>query len=328
MSHIGPHLLGIEGMSRSQIDFALDTAKEFVEVSQRNVKKVPTLRGKTVINMFLEDSTRTRSSFELAAKRLSADTINLTAKGSSINKGETLLDTAITLQSMAPDVVVIRHAAVGAPHFLAKHLKSTAVINAGDGLHEHPTQALLDALTIRQRLGRLTNLKIVLVGDILRARVARSNFFLHKAYGNEIRIVAPPTLARQEFKALGVKVFYDMPSALEGADVVMSLRMKHEYLKDFFVPNLEEYSRRYLITENLLAKYAPDSILLAPGPFVRGIEVASDVIDGPRSCYTQQVRNGVAVRMAMLFLLGVGKSKENAIQEKLSGADNEEGTKS
>ena len=303
---VGPHLLGIAGLTREQADFYIDTAQQFVEINEREVKKVPTLRGKTTINLFLEPSTRTRSSFEIAGKRLSADVINISDKSSSTTKGETLIDTARTLLSMNPDVIVMRHPSSGACHLLAEHLPTASIVNAGDGLHEHPTQAFLDALTIRQALGRLTGLTITLVGDVYRSRVARSNILLHRLYGNEVRIVAPPTLALPHFEELGVKVFYDMAPALQDADVVMSLRMKHEYLTEHFVPNLDEYCRRFYISERLLAKYAPKSVVLAPGPFIRGTEIDTEVIDGPRSLYTKQVGNGVAVRMAVLFLLCAG----------------------
>ncbi len=317
MPKIGPHLLEIEGLDREQIDFILDTASEFVKVNNRKVKKVPTLRGKTIINMFLEDSTRTRSSFEIAAKRLSADSINISSKGSSMNKGETLYDTAMTLEAMSPDIIVMRHPSPGAHHFLAKRLSNVKIVNAGDGLHAHPSQALLDALTIRSHFKRLDGLKIALVGDAFRARVARSNISLHKIYKNEITVVAPPTLAKKEFEDLGVKISYDLESGIKDADVVMSLRMKHEYLKDFFVPSLKEYARKYLLTEEVLEKYAPNSILLAPGPFVRGVEVSSSLIDGKRSFYKTQVNNGVAVRMAILFLLSVSNSNSVDMEEKL-----------
>ncbi len=301
--NIGQDLLGIAGLNKEQIDFLLDTAQQFVEINERDVKKVPTLRGKTIVNMFLEPSTRTRSSFEIAGKRLSAEVINVSGGDSSVKKGETLIDTALTLQAMSPDVVVLRHSSAGAPHLIAKHLKTAAVVNAGDGLHEHPTQALLDALTIRQHYGRLEGLTITLVGDALRSRVARSNILLHLLYGNKIRIVAPPTLAVKEFKDLGAEIYYDMAPALEGADIVMSLRMKHEYLKDHFIPNLDEYTKRFYISERLLSKYAPNCMVLAPGPYIRGVEIDSPVIDGPRSLYAKQVFNGVAVRMAVLLLM-------------------------
>lgn len=302
------HLLGIEGLSLDQISYLLDTAEVFTDINRRKIKKVPSLRGKTVINLFLEPSTRTRTSFEIAAKRLSADAVNLSGSSSSVTKGETLIDTARTLEAMNPDVVVMRHSASGAPQLIAERLTSCAVVNAGDGLHEHPTQALLDALTIQQALGKLSGLKIVLVGDVLRSRVARSNIFLHRVLGNSVSVVAPPTLARPEFEALGVEVHYHMEAALEGADVVMSLRIKKEYLGQSFVPSLDEYSRKFCISERLLAQYAPDSIVLSPGPYIRGTEIDSEVIDGPRSYYDAQVENGVAVRMAVIYLLCRGLS--------------------
>ncbi len=306
---IGPHLLGIRGLSRRQAEFVLETAQQFVEINERNVKKVPTLRGKTVINLFLEPSTRTRSSFEIAGKRMSADVINVSEKGSSVTKGETLIDTALTLQSMAPDVVVIRHPSSGAPHLLAKHLHNTAIVNAGDGLHEHPTQAFLDALTVRQRLGRFDNLTYVFVGDVFRSRVARSNLLLQRLFGNRVRVVAPPTLAVKEFGELGAEVFSDLGAALKGADVVVSLRMKHEYATDCVIPNLDEYTRRFFISERVLAAHAPNAVVLAPGPYIRGVEIESGVIDGPRSLYRQQVANGVAVRMAVLFLMVTARGR-------------------
>lgn len=306
------HLLGIEGLSADQIKYLLDTAEVFTDINRRKIKKVPSLRGKTVINLFLEPSTRTRTSFEIAAKRLSADAVNVSGDSSSVTKGETLIDTVRTLEAMAPDVVVVRHAASGAPQLIADHLSSSAVVNAGDGLHEHPTQALLDALTIKQALDKLSGLKIVLVGDVLRSRVARSNIFLHRVLGNKVSVVAPPSLARPEFEAMGVEVHHHMEPALEGANVVMSLRMKKEYLGQSFVPSLEEYSYKYCISEKLLSKYAPDSIVLAPGPFIRGTEIDSEVIDGPRSYYDAQVENGVAVRMAVIYLLCRGLSARGA----------------
>jgi len=304
---IGPHLLGIAGLSLDQVHFILDTAEQFVEVNTRSVKKVPSLRGKTIINLFLEASTRTRTSFEIAAKRLSADAINISAGTSSVTKGESLMDTAYTLQSMSPDVIIIRHGSSGAPHFIAKLLDKTAVVNAGDGLHEHPTQALLDLLSIKQRLGRVTPLKLVMVGDVLRSRVARSNIILHRLLGNEVTVVAPPTLAMKHFEQLGVRICHGLNEGLKGADVVMSLRMKFEYLKDTFIPNLDEYSRLYCLTEEKLKELAPESVILAPGPFYRGVELSSELVDGPRSLVGNQVENGVAVRMAVLFLLSMGR---------------------
>jgi aspartate carbamoyltransferase catalytic subunit len=313
------HLLGIEGLTREQIEYMLDTSQQFVEVNERSVKKVPTLRGKTVINLFLEPSTRTRSSFEIAGKRMSADVINISEKSSSTTKGETLLDTVYTLQSMSPDVVVMRHPSSGAAHFIARYLNGPAIVNAGDGLHEHPTQALLDALTVRQRLGRLDGLKIVYVGDALRSRVARSDFKLFKHFNCTQRIVGPATLAMPQFKELGVEVHHHLESALEGADVVMSLRMKHEYLKDQFVPNLDEYCRKYIVSEPMLSRYAPDSVVLAPGPMIRGVEITTEVADGPRSLIKAQVKNGVAVRMAVLFLMCAGRG--GSVEAEEPGSD-------
>ncbi len=315
MTAVGPHLLGIAGLNREQLDFLLATSEQFIGINQREVKKVPTLRGKTVVNLFYEASTRTRSSFELAAKRLSADAVNISAQSSSVTKGETLKDTVQTIEAMAPDILVMRHPASGAPHFAAKQLTRTAVVNAGDGLHEHPTQALLDALTIKQALGKIDNLILVMVGDCLRSRVARSNIILHRILGNKVRLVGPPTLILPAFKELGVECHHHMESALEGADVVMSLRMKMEYLAEAFVPNADEYARKYCITERLLSSYAPDSIVLAPGPFIRGTEISSEVIDGPRSRYADQVANGVAVRMAVLFLLMKGMGERVTVEE-------------
>ncbi len=310
MKSIGPHLLGIEGLSREQIEFVLDTAEQFREVNTRTVKKVPTLRGKTVVNLFLEPSTRTRTSFEIAAKRLSAESINISGKDSSVTKGETLIDTVLNIQSMVPDAVVMRHASSGAVNLIARYLSNVAVINAGDGLHEHPTQALLDLLTIRQALGRIDGLTIAIVGDSLRSRVMRSNLIIHKILGNKVRLVGPPSLVPFEFADLGAEVFHDLALGIEGADVVMSLRVKFEYLKDVFIPNLEEYSKHYFLNERVIAAHAPDAIILAPGPIVRGVEIDSALADGPRSHILKQVENGVAVRMAVLFALVMGKRAE------------------
>lgn len=303
---IGPHLLGLRNMTREQIEFVISTAQEFTEINTRSVKKVPTLRGKTVVNLFLEPSTRTRTSFEIAAKRLSADAINISGRDSSVTKGETLIDTIRTIQSMCPDILVMRHASSGAPHLVAKYLKNCALVNAGDGLHEHPTQGLLDALSIKQSLGRLDSLDIAIVGDSLRSRVVRSNIYLHRILGNRIRLVGPSTLIPNEFKDMGVEIFHDLAEGIKGADVVMSLRVKFEYLKDNFIPNLDEYTRLFCITESVLSDYAPKAVVLAPGPIVRGVEISSNVADGPRSLISKQVENGVAVRMAVLFLLSLG----------------------
>jgi aspartate carbamoyltransferase catalytic subunit len=305
------HLLGIEGLSKSEIYRYLDTAQSFVEVSERDIKKVPTLRGKTVIHVFFEPSTRTLSSFDIAGKRLSADTINISSSSSSVKKGETLLDTVRTLESMNPDVLVMRHSESGSPHFAARHLSRASVVNAGDGAHEHPTQALLDLLTLRQHFepkGRgLEGLKVGFIGDVRHSRVARSNIWAHLALGNDVRVVGPSTLVPQEFAdSFGsgrVKVIHDLEQGLEGLDVVVCLRMQLERQDEHFIPNLDEYSKEYCVSERVLAKCCPQSVVLHPGPMNRGTEISGDVADGPRSLIRQQVNNGVAVRMAVLYLL-------------------------
>ncbi|HMO16719.1 MAG TPA: aspartate carbamoyltransferase catalytic subunit [Oligoflexia bacterium] len=317
------HLLGIRGLTREDVNFFIDTSQSFVEVNTRSVKKVPALRGKTIINLFLEPSTRTRSSFEIAGKRLSADVINISGSSSSTTKGETLVDTLLNIRSMQPDVVVIRHAFSGSCELVRKMVPGTSIINAGDGLHEHPTQALLDALTLRQHFGSLEGLKLTIVGDVLRSRVARSNIFLHLLFGNEVRIVAPPTIAQSYFRQMGVKIYHHMDQALPGSDVVMSLRMKHEYQKDFYVPNLDEYAKRYIVSESIIKKYCEHAVVMAPGPIIRGTEITSEVADGPRSLILKQVSNGVAVRMAVLFLLATGN--KNPIHDLEDGALSEDG---
>jgi aspartate carbamoyltransferase catalytic subunit len=309
------HLLGIQDLSREELEAYIENGRHFIEVSDRELKKVPALRGKTVINLFLEPSTRTRSSFEIAAKRLSADTINVSGSDSSVVKGETLLDTARTLEAMAPDILVMRHKESGAPQFLARYLGNTSVVNAGDGAHEHPTQALLDLLTLKmhfEKLGRgLSGLRVAIVGDVRHSRVARSNLWAHKLLGNEVVLIGPPTLVPSEFadpKAFGgqVRIEHDLQRGLEGADVVMCLRMQLERQSEHFVPSLEEYSRWYCISEKILAAKAPDCVVLHPGPANRGTEVSSEVLDGKRSLVSQQVTHGVAVRMAVLFTLATG----------------------
>jgi len=306
------HLLGIEGLSKSEIYRYLDTAQSFVEVSERDIKKVPTLRGKTVVHVFFEPSTRTLSSFDIAGKRLSADTINVSIGTSSVKKGETLLDTVRTLESMRPDVLVIRHSESGAPHFAARHLSNTAVINAGDGQHEHPTQALLDLLTLRQhfhaRDRSIEGLKVGFVGDVRHSRVARSSVWAHLALGNEVRLIGPKTLVPDDFACGtfgdgGVHVVSDIHEGLRGLDVVVSLRMQVERQEEHYVPNLDEYSKEYCISEGMLSRYAPHSVVIHPGPMNRGTEISGEVADGPRSLIRQQVTNGVAVRMAALYLL-------------------------
>jgi len=300
---IGPHLLGIRGMTRQQVELILSTAAELKEINERAIKKVPTLRGRTVINLFLEASTRTRTSFEIAAKRLSADSINIGARDSSVSKGESLIDTAYTLQSMKPEIIVIRHESSGAAHFIAEHLESSVVINAGDGLHEHPTQALLDALSLKERLGTLDGMTITFVGDYFRSRGARSLTLLLQLFGAKVRAVAPPTLLPPELKQMGVETTSNLREGLAGTDAVYSLRMKTEYLKDHFVPDLDEYSKYFILNEKVFNEVCPKACLLAMGPFYRGIELTSELVDGPRSLVSTQVTNGLAVRMAVLYLL-------------------------
>lgn len=305
------HLLGIEGLSKSEIYRYLEAAESFVEVSERDIKKVPTLRGKTIINVFFEPSTRTLSSFDIAGKRLSADTINVSSGSSSVKKGETLFDTVRTLESMNPDIIVIRHSESGAAHFVARCLSHVAVVNAGDGAHEHPTQALLDLLTLKRHFaaqGRgIEGLTIAYVGDVRHSRVVRSNIWAHKALGNKVRLIGPTTLVPHDFMtAFGegtVEVFHDLASGLQGVDVVVCLRMQLERQDDNFVPNLDEYSREYCISERVLNAYAPRSVVLHPGPMNRGTEITGEVADGPRSLVRNQVNSGVAVRMAVLYLL-------------------------
>ena len=318
------HLLGIRDLSLEEFNLLLNNADQFIEISTRDLKKVPALRGKTVINFFLEPSTRTRTSFEIAGKRLSADTINVSGSTSSIVKGETLLDTVETLESMAPDVLVIRHKKSGAARFVASCLSNTAVVNAGDGMNEHPTQALLDFLTLKKHYSTtdrdIQGLTVAIVGDIRHSRVARSAIWGHMLLGNKVRLVGPPTLVQPEFcgeKCFGsnVEIVHSLHEGLEGVDVVMCLRMQLERQSNHFVPSLEEYSRQYCVSEQILSRFAPESVVLHPGPANRGIEISSDVLDGPRSLTRAQVTYGVAVRMSVLFTLIVGSEEENLEQE-------------
>jgi len=295
-------LLSIEQLSVEDINLILDTAEALREVSARPVKKVPTLRGKTIINLFFEPSTRTRSSFELAEKRLSADILNFTASTSSVSKGETLLDTARNLESMAPDIIVIRHQSAGAPHMLARECRSS-VVNAGDGMHEHPTQALLDALTIRTVKGRLGGLKLAIVGDISHSRVARSDTILFHKMGLDVWICGPPTLIPWEFDRLGAKITGRIEEALEGADVVMMLRLQNERQNEAFIPSTREYYNFYGLTRERMKLAKKDTIVMHPGPMNRGVEIDSDVADADYSVILNQVANGVATRMAVLYLL-------------------------
>jgi aspartate carbamoyltransferase catalytic subunit len=304
------HLLGIASLEADEIELILDTAESFAEVSTREIKKVPTLRGRTVVNFFVEPSTRTRSSFELAEKRLSADAVNFSAASSSFVKGETLLDTLRTLEAMAPDFVVIRHSEAGAPHFLARH-SSCSIINAGDGAHEHPTQALLDAYTIRQRKP-LEGLRVAIVGDILHSRVARSNVLLLSKTGADVVVCGPPTLLPPGIEALGCGVTHDLDEALEGADVVMALRLQLERMTTGYLPSLREYAKLYGVDSDRLRRAADDVIVMHPGPMNRGVEITGEVADGERSVILEQVTNGVAVRMAVLYLLAGEVEREAA----------------
>jgi aspartate carbamoyltransferase catalytic subunit len=296
------HFLGIAGLSQDELLFLLDTADSFREISEREVKKVPTLRGKTVINLFYEASTRTRTSFEIAAKRLSADTINITASASSVTKGETLLDTARNLVAMRPSAIVIRHPSSGAPHLLAR-LVDCPVINAGDGTHEHPTQALLDLMTMRERKGEIAGLTVAIVGDVLHSRVARSNVLALTTLGARVRLVGPPTLLPPEFRLWGAELYTDLRAGLTGVDVIMALRLQRERQARNFLPSVEGYSRHFCITPAALAEAKANVLIMHPGPMNRGIEIDSQVADGPYSVILDQVTNGVAVRMALLYLL-------------------------
>lgn len=304
-------LLGIDELDSAEIQTILDTAESFLEIATRPIKKVPTLRGKTVLNLFFEPSTRTRSSFELAEKRLSSDSLNFSGSGSALSKGESLIDTAENLQAMSPDLVVIRHQHPGVPHLLAQRLPS-GVINAGDGAHEHPTQALLDAFTIRRHKGRLEGLKVTIVGDITHSRVVRSNIFLLTKMGAEVTLSGPRTMMPVAVEKLGVRVCFDLAEALEGADVVMMLRAQLERHQKVMFPSKREYFKQFALTPERVELAAPDVIIMHPGPMNRGVEIASAVADGPYSVILEQVANGVAVRMAVLFLLSGVVGQESA----------------
>ncbi|HRN91108.1 MAG TPA: aspartate carbamoyltransferase catalytic subunit [Ferruginibacter sp.] len=303
-----PHLLGIKDLTAQDIESILSTATQFKEVLQRPIKKVPSLREVTIVNLFYENSTRTRISFELAEKRLSADTINFSASGSSVSKGETLLDTVNNILSMKVDMVVIRHQSSGAPHFLAKHVPNTAIINAGDGINEHPTQALLDAFSIREKLGTLEGKKVAIIGDIQHSRVAMSNIYLLKKMGAEVTVCGPPTLIPRYIREThDIRVEYNVKRALQWCDVANVLRIQLERQQQVLFSTLREYNRVYGITSALLNDIQKDIVILHPGPMNRGVEIDSDVADGKHSIILQQVENGVAVRMAVLYLLGGGK---------------------
>ena len=303
------HLLDIESLSADEITTVLDTAKAFKAVSQRAIKKVPALRGKTVVNLFIEPSTRTRISFELAQQRLSADIVNFTADASSLKKGETLKDTARNLEALNADFIVIRHSAAGAAHFLARTL-NTHVINAGDGSHEHPTQALLDAFTIRERKGTIAGLNVTILGDILFSRVARSNIWALTKLGAKVTLCGPSTFVPRTFEAMGCRVTHDVDGAIRDADIIHLLRIQHERQRKTMFPSIGEYTQLFGLNKARLAKTKPDSLIMHPGPVNRGVEIDSDIADSVRSLILEQVTNGIAVRMAVMFLVNGGKGAQ------------------
>lgn len=299
-------ILGIEEMTADEISLILETAESFLEISTREIKKVPTLRGKSMINLFYEASTRTRTSFEIAGKRLSADTINIAASTSSAVKGETLLDTARTLEAMNPDIIVLRHSVAGTPHMLARMVKQS-IINAGDGAHEHPSQALLDMMTIKDKKGRIAGLKVAIVGDILHSRVARSNIYGLTKMGARVVVAGPATMMPRGIERMGVEAFTTIEDAIADADIVMMLRIQLERQKQNIFPSLREYSRHYCLSRRHMKLTAPDAIVMHPGPINRGVEISPDIADDPAcSVILDQVNHGVAVRMAMLYLLSGG----------------------
>jgi len=304
-------LLDIESLSAEEIKTVLDTARAFKAVGERAIKKVPALRGKTVVNLFIEPSTRTRISFELAAHRLSADVINFTAEASSLRKGETLRDTARNLEALNADIIIIRHSCAGAPHFLARFLKAS-VINAGDGAHEHPTQALLDMFTILEKKGRIEGLNVTILGDILYSRVARSNIWALLKLGANVTLCGPATLVPREFERIGCRVTYNVEEAIAQADIINLLRIQHERQRKTMFPSLAEYTALYGLNRERLAKTKTDVLLMHPGPINRGVEIDSETADGDRSVILDQVTNGLAVRMAALFLVNGGQPQEIA----------------
>lgn len=306
MSWHRKHLLDIQSLEREEILTVLDTARAFRAVGERTIKKVPALRGKTVINLFVEPSTRTRISFELAAQRLSADVINFTAESSSLKKGETLKDTARNLEALNADIIIIRHSATGAPHFLSRFLRSS-VVNAGDGAHEHPTQALLDVFTIRDKKGSIEGLNVTILGDILYSRVARSNIWALLKLGAKVTLCGPSTLVPRVFEQIGCRVTHDIDSAIEGADVINLLRIQHERQRKTMFPSLSEYTTLFGINRSRIKRIRPDALIMHPGPINRGVEIDSQVADGSQSVILEQVTNGLALRMAVLFLVSGGK---------------------
>ena len=309
MSWHRKHLLDIESLSADEIITVLDTAKAFKAVGERAIKKVPALRGRTVVNLFVEPSTRTRISFELAQQRLSADIVNFTAEASSLKKGETLKDTAKNLEALNADFIVIRHSAAGAPHFLSRVLNAH-VINAGDGAHEHPTQALLDAFTIRERTGRIAGLNVTILGDILFSRVARSNIWALTKLGAKVTLCGPATLVPRTFEAMGCRVTHDVDEALREADIIHLLRIQHERQRKTMFPSIGEYTTLYGLNKARFAKAPPEALIMHPGPINRGVEIDNDLADCSRSLILEQVTNGLAVRMAVLFLVNGGKGPQ------------------
>jgi len=309
MSWHRKHLLDIESLSVAEILTVLDTAKAFKAVGERAIKKVPALRGKTVVNLFVEPSTRTRISFELAAQRLTADIVNFTADASSLKKGETLKDTARNLEALNADFIIIRHSASGAPHFLSRVLKAS-VINAGDGAHAHPTQALLDAFTIRERKGRIAGLNVTILGDILYSRVARSNIWALTKLGANVTLCGPSTLVPKTFEQMGCRVTYNVEDALRDADIINLLRIQHERQRKTMFPGIGEYTNLFGLTRARLALTRPDALIMHPGPINRGVEIDSDLADSSRSLILEQVTNGLAVRMAVLFLVNGGQGPQ------------------
>jgi aspartate carbamoyltransferase catalytic subunit len=300
------HLLDIQSLSPEEILTVLDTARAFKNVGERAIKKVPALRGKTVVNLFVEPSTRTRISFELAAQRLTADIINFTAEASSLKKGETLKDTARNLEALNADIIIIRHSATGAPHFLARFLNSS-VVNAGDGAHEHPTQALLDVFTIREKKGKLDGLNVTILGDILYSRVARSNIWALQKLGAKVTLCGPSTLVPRAFEQMGCTVTYNLEEAIGNADIINLLRIQHERQRKTMFPSIGEYTSLFSLNKTRMALTKPDVMIMHPGPINRGVEIDSEIADSDRSVILEQVTNGLAVRMAVLFLISGGK---------------------
>jgi len=303
------HLLDIESLNAEEITIVLDTAKMFKAVGERAIKKVPALRGKTVVNLFIEPSTRTRISFELAALRLTADVINFTAEASSLKKGETLKDTARNLEALNADIIIIRHSAAGAAHFLSRFLNAS-VINAGDGAHEHPTQALLDTFTIREKKGRVEGLNVTILGDILYSRVARSNIWALTKLGAKVTLCGPATLVPRVFEQMGCRVTYNVDDAVADADIINLLRIQHERQRKTMFPSINEYTNLFGLNKNRLAKTRPDVLIMHPGPINRGVEIDSEIADCGRSVILEQVTNGLAVRMAVLFLVNGGQGPQ------------------